>query len=282
MKKVVWANTLVKNEERYLWYAVSSIIDHVDKMLLWDTGSTDNTVQVIKELIKKYGSKIEFKEVGSVDPERFTQIRQEMLDKTKSDWLVILDGDEVWWQDSIKKLINLIQKEGDKLETIISPYYNIIGDIYHYQEKSAGKYQIDNYNGHINIRALNRRIPGLHLEKPHGQQGFYDGEGVLIQKRPEENRKYLDAPYFHFTNMVRSSTRQNDLNVPKRSLKFKHEIGISFPKDFSYPEVFYQKHPNIVFDVWGKMSNKYLLRASVETILRKVKRKFLPSKNAGY
>ena len=48
----VWAHTLVKNEERYIWYAVMSVIDWVDKILIWDTGSTDKTVEIIKEIEK--------------------------------------------------------------------------------------------------------------------------------------------------------------------------------------------------------------------------------------
>lgn len=51
---MITVHTLVKNEERYLWFAVTSVIDYVDKMLLWDTGSTDRTIQLIKELKKRY------------------------------------------------------------------------------------------------------------------------------------------------------------------------------------------------------------------------------------
>ena len=46
----IWAHTLVKNEEKFVWYSVMSIISHVEKVLLWDTGSTDNTPEILKEL----------------------------------------------------------------------------------------------------------------------------------------------------------------------------------------------------------------------------------------
>lgn len=282
MKKTIWAHTLVKNEERYLWYAVMSVADFVDKILLWDTGSTDNTLAIIEEIKKAKGEKISFKEVGEVNPEEFTKVRQEMLDQTKSDWILILDGDEVWWEESIKDLTNLIQKEGDILETIISPYYNIVGDIYHYQEKAAGQYRIDDQFGHFNIRAINRKIPGLHFEKPHGQQGLFDKDGVLIQERSKKYRRFIDAPYMHFTNMMRSSSYTNDAKVPKRSLKFKYEIGLPFPKNFHYPEVFYLPRPGIVSSPWEKMSPIYLIRAIPETVVKRLKRKFLPSQKIGY
>ena len=76
----IWGHTLVRNEERYLWYSVTSVIDYLDKLLLWDTGSADNTLKIIKELQKKYTDKILFREVGSVDKDNFTKIRQQMLD----------------------------------------------------------------------------------------------------------------------------------------------------------------------------------------------------------
>lgn len=281
MKKSIWVHTLVKNEERYLWYAVMSVIDHVDKILLWDTGSTDKTKDVIREIQKIKGDKIDFKEVGSVDPEQFTKVRQQMLDQTKSDWFLIVDGDEVWWEKSIKEVVKTIQEENN-LEMIVSPYYNVIGDIYHYQEESAGRYKIDERHGHINIRAINREIHGLHFEKPHGQQGLYDKDGILIQERSKEHHKFINAPYLHFTNMIRSSSRQSDLNVPKRDRKFKHEIGLPFSKDFHYPEIFYQEKPEIVLSPWNKMSQRYFLRGFGETLLKRIKRKILPNTKVGY
>ena len=280
MKKI-WANTLVQNEERYLWYAVTSVIDYLDKILIWDTGSTDKTVEIIKILQKKYPRKVEFKEIGEVDIDKFTSVRQQMLDETKADWVLILDGDEVWWDDSIKEVIETIQKLGDNLETIINSYYNVVGDIYHYQEKKAGKYKIDGKTGHLTIRAMNRKIPGLHLENPHGTQGFFDDKGKLIQERGRDNRKHIDAPFMHFTHMIRSSNLENDLNVPKRKIKRKIEIGNKFPLDFHYPEAFFKPKPRIVPSSWSKMNRNYFLKAIVYTPLRKIKRRIIHGKT-GY
>ena len=57
----IWGHTLVCHEERYLWYSVTSVIDYLDKILLWDTGSTDNTLKIIRDLQKTYPDKIDFK-----------------------------------------------------------------------------------------------------------------------------------------------------------------------------------------------------------------------------
>ena len=58
----VWAHTLVKNEARWLWYSVSSVIKHVDKLLLWDAGSTDQSSEIEKELERMYPGKIILKQ----------------------------------------------------------------------------------------------------------------------------------------------------------------------------------------------------------------------------
>ncbi len=276
----IWVNTLVQNEERYIWYSVMSVINHVEKILIWDTGSTDKTVEIINEIKRRYPSKIEFREVGKVDINEFTKIRQEMLNETKSNWLMILDGDEVWWEDSIKRVMETVSSKSD-IESIISPYYNIVGDIYHFQEEAAGNYMIDDKKGHYNIRLINRNIPGLHLEKPHGKQGFFDERGKLIQDRSRDKRRFLNLPYLHFTNMIRSNSIINDLEVPKRNIKYKYEIGESFPLDFYYPEVFFVVRPNIVPSPWEKMNKDYYSKSAIQTPLRKIKRRLMKRKS-GY
>lgn len=277
----IWAHTIVKNEERYLWFAVMSIIDYVDKIIIYDTGSTDKTLKIIEEIRKIKKDKIIFQEVGSVDVISYPQVRQKMLDQTKGDWLLIVDGDEVWWEDSIKKLTNLIRKKSNQLDSIVTPFYNIVGDIFHYQEEAAGNYVIDDRKGHINIRAVNRRIPGLHFEKPHGQLGLYNKEGVLIQEMPKNKRIFSDTPYMHFTNMIRSSSRGQDKKVPKRSFKLKYEIGKKFPEDFLYPEVFYKPFPSFVSSPFKTMSKSFYIKSLFLSLPRKVKRRILHSKS-GY
>ena len=279
--KSIWAHVLVKNEERYLWYAVTSVIDFVDRVLLWDTGSSDNSLQIIREIQKNYPSKVDFKETGEVTPERYTEIRQEMLESSKSDWFLLVDGDEVWWKDSIKKVTKVIQEKGDSMESLVVKMIYPIGDIFHYQEEAAGNYQIDGEKGHIAVRAVNCKIPGLHYEKPHGKQGIYDAKGVLIQNRDATKRLHLDASYLHFSHLPRSGNRMGDLLVPKRKMKLKYEVGYPFPKDYFYPEVFFRPRPSIAPSIWGRMDNRFLLRATLETPLRKAKRRIFKRK-VGY
>ena len=58
----ITAHCLIKNEENFVWYAIKSVVDFVDKIIVFDTGSTDKTVELIKKLAEEYPEKIIFEE----------------------------------------------------------------------------------------------------------------------------------------------------------------------------------------------------------------------------
>lgn len=277
----IWAHTLVKNEERYLWYTVSSVVDHVDKVLLWDTGSTDKTLEICRQLEKEFPEKVLFRQVKISSAQDFPRVRNQMLKETEADWLLMVDGDEVWWESSIKRVIATINKKGSEIESIVVPIVYAIGDIYHRQEEKAGQYELAGKKGHYALRAINRNIPGLTSLNPHGTWGWTDGEGRMIQDRPLEKILFVDAPYMHFSHLPRAGTIQDEKKVIKRPQKIKHELGNPFPKDFYYPEVFFRERPDFVPSPWNRMTYSFYLRAFLETPLRKIKRRVLSGK-VGY
>ena len=100
MKKYkVCVYTICKNEEKFVkrWY--ESIKD-ADYICVLDTGSTDNTVKLLKEL----GVKVEVKEIN---PWRFDVARNESLKliPKDADICISLDLDEVLMPNSIDNLI---------------------------------------------------------------------------------------------------------------------------------------------------------------------------------
>ena len=259
----IWANTIVNNEENFLWFAVMSVAKFVDKILIYDTGSTDKTVEVIKELRNRLGTKLEFKEVGEVDSMEFTKARQKMLEESKCDWILILDGDEIWWEGSIKKVISEINRRGDEIEGIVVPMKVGVGDIYHLQDESAGRYHILGKTGHLSLKAFSKNIPGLHVDWPYGKEGFFDGENRLIQER--KKIVFVDAPFMHVTHLKRSSLK-------RKHDKFKYELGNKVKQGFKFPEVLKREYPEFITSPWVKLSGMELFKARVLTPLRKMKR----------
>lgn len=270
----VWAHTLVKNEDRFLWYAVRSVVDYVDKVLIWDTGSQDNTLKIIGKLKEGFGDKIDFFEYGEVDLVGFTEARKKMLEATKADYVLTLDGDEVWWNDSIKKLVDFARRN-KRVESVFVKTINMVGDMYHYQDESAGQYRVGDKKGHFNLRLFSTRIPGLHAKGEHGRQGYWDGDGRPIQERGKDVVQVLDVSYLHMTHLVRSM-KNMDRKVPLRSGKFKYEIGKRLPLDYYYPEAFFVPRPIFVPSPWEPMQGYVYLRSLIEALPRKIKRKLVP------
>lgn len=262
----IWANTIVNNEENFIWFSIMSVLDYVDKILIYDSGSNDKTVEIIKKIQQLKSDKIIFKEVGEVDKLQFTKMRQKMLNDSICDWILILDGDEVWWNDSIKKLVEEINKKGDKIDGVVVPMMVPVGDIYHIQEEEAGQYKLAGRKGHLSLRAINRKIPGLHVDWPYGKESYLDENSLPVQER--KNIVFLDAPYLHLTHLNRSS-------VARRYNKFKYELGDKVSKDFQFPESLYLEYPSIVPSPWAQISGLSKIKSQLLTPLRKIKRRML-------
>ncbi len=254
------AHVLVKNEERFVWFAVMSVINYVDEVFVWDNGSSDKTSKIVS-LIKS--PKVKFRKVPEMSLQK---AREEMIHETKADWIFILDGDEIWHDSSIFEIRNGIEKSGDNKDCIVVPNYMLVGDIYHFQEREAGRYNVAGRRGHYNIRAV-RNTKGLHVEGVYGNEAFVTKEGIKVQDLPENRILMLNSPYLHASFLKRK----------------KFEIGDGFPSDFYYPEVFFRSRPEIVPSPWGSMSGNFKFLSFVETPFRKIyRRTFLSFKKHGY
>lgn len=77
---------IVKDEEAFLRKCIESVRDIVDEIVVADTGSTDNTAQLAREL----GADV----YSYAWAESFALARNFAISKAKSDWLLLLDADE--------------------------------------------------------------------------------------------------------------------------------------------------------------------------------------------
>lgn len=59
-KITVSVHALIKNESRFAWYSIMSVMPYMDKVMIRDTGSTDSTPQIISEIQKIGGEKVDF------------------------------------------------------------------------------------------------------------------------------------------------------------------------------------------------------------------------------
>ncbi len=93
---------IVKNESRNLPISIESLQKQVDEIVIVDTGSTDNTI----EIAKSYGAKI-FECEWNND---FSTPRNLALDNATGDWIIFLDADEYFPNDSGKNIRAIIEQ----------------------------------------------------------------------------------------------------------------------------------------------------------------------------
>lgn len=122
------AHCMVRNEP-FVYYAVKSVYDYVDEILLYDTGSYDaHTLDDILLLIDEdKDNKIIFKEVkietdetswtsenwvehknANIDKRGKGYVRKEMIEDTRTEFFMILDGDEVHYQQTMIVIRDLL------------------------------------------------------------------------------------------------------------------------------------------------------------------------------
>lgn len=256
MKLVV--HCLVKNEEKFIWYAIQSVIDYVDKILVWDTGSTDKTIEIIKAI---KSSKINFKQVSG----DITLLRQKMLEETDSEWILILDGDEIWWKDSITEAIDIISKNRN-IMAIVHENIMLTGDMYHYLPSNLGKYRIAGRTGHLNIRFI-KNISGLHVNGKYPNESYNHADGTKVQNLDKSKIYFASLPYLHASFIVRSS-------IDKK--KIKYDRGNTFSLDYFYPEVFFRNDvPESIPFVFYPSKLIFKIRSTILMPIKKLKRRFI-------
>lgn len=240
----ITAHCIIKNEENFVEYAIRSVVDFVDQIIVFDTGSTDKTVSIILELQARHPNKIFFEEKGLCDKKRHTELREEMLNKTNTEWFMILDGDEVWTKRGMEEVLSVINSSLE-VECLIAPFYLCVGDVYHRYYKD-GSFEILGKKGFFSPRVI-KKIRGLRWEGDYNDDVLVCEDGLPIFRM--KNSLFLREKYWHLTHLRRSSIDDIDYSSggnrkSKRRMTY-FIIGKVIPENI--PEVFNSKINKISF-----------------------------------
>lgn len=264
------AHMVVRNEDRFIWYAINSILPYVEKIIITDTGSTDMTMKIIKSI---KSDKITLKSVKIKSVEEISAIRNDQISITATNWFWIVDGDEIYTNKLCEEVIMMLKTTGNKYEGIVIGRYDLIGDIYHYQTESVGAYDLFERKGHIVLRLINKaKIPGLHVQGVYPYEGYYDEDGIEIIHHNKLRFRITQGKMFHAMYLPRS-TRGAVLFDTYHRNKWKIEKGIPKWESIPIPEVFYKTHPFFGKVILKKRSVIYELLASLFTPVKLLKRK---------
>jgi len=267
-KSGITAHMVVKNDDRWVWYAIMSVLPYVDRFLITDTGSSDRTVEIIKKISHP---NLEFNQIQVSHPKEVVEVRRQHLRQSKTPWIWMVDADEIYSQKLIKEIKDAIVKKPSR-EGIVVRRYDLLGDIYHYQpDEKVGGYQLFDQTAHYSPRLIRTSIPGLKLVGEYPNEGFVVSDGSRLIDHDQTNFYLTKNRYLHTTYLTRSSLGSN-LHGTFHRMKYKVEWGRSLPPP-EIPEVFNLKAPSPVLPPTSR-GLLYETSAALITPMKLIKRRF--------
>lgn len=258
---------MVKNEDQWVRYSLLSILPYVDTVLVTDTGSSDHTVEAIQSI---KSPKIKLTQTRVNTASDVTRIREDQLKKTQTAWFWVVDGDEVYPEETAQEVISAIN--AGKYEGVTVRRYDLLGDIYHRQKESVGSYNMFGQTGHLVLRALNlKKLKGLHLSGDYPLEGYYDNKGTAIVGH-DPALHYITNNYLYHAMYLKRSSLGGNLPMFNRG-KYKIELGIPIysvtPVVFDTPKKSWENDPK------SHRSLLYTWLATLITPIKNIKRKII-------
>ncbi len=166
---------IVKDEEKFLSTCLESVKDHVDEIIIVDTGSTDRTVEVAT----KYNAKIYHHPWEN----SFSKARNYSLSYATCDWILILDADEELEKEGACKLREVI-KDNEANVINLPVFYKPKGGK-NLSVSSSGRifrnYQGFHYEGIVHNKLIYSGIENnVNIQLYH--YGYHQGEEQMEKK----------------------------------------------------------------------------------------------------
>lgn len=189
---------LVSNEEYWLPYALECTRGYFLRYIIYDIGSTDKTKEIIKWWAETNpNSEMEIKLLPMCEPKVQGFFRNSMIAEAQSDYYFILDGDELYSQESIQRVIQspkVFDFRQNKLYGVVRRI-EVSGDL-----KQA--YGVNNVVPHHRL-----------YHRTAYWRGPHPGEYPAIEQTKFNEIEFQDIICYHFHNAQRSP---QDHLVPKR------------------------------------------------------------------
>lgn len=239
------AHFMIRDEQYTVGWALLAVAPYVKRVLFYDTGSTDKTLEIVEE-VNKIVRNIEITKVEdcldqtkwSANPEypvspnppcpRLGNVRNLMTEATDTEWFIIVDGDEVWHDKGVRGVSELVSSSIDtKIDCFYVPLIWLAEDA-HTQCRLANP-QIYPLTGRI------FRREGFECINPFpGEVGVYKGK---IACAGDDNVGLFETAYpmFHyemtFKPWRRKAVVRQPLPVPYPPVLFKYRelCGIPCP-----------------------------------------------------
>lgn len=188
MKKITPSKDLsvammIRNENPTAFFALLSVLPGVEKAIVVDTGSTDGTIELVEEIQKEFPDKIEFHQIKLPDSTGWSfqkhiapnvplgNLRAWIAEQIKTKYIWIVDGDEVYRQSTVEKIVDFCEHWPEGKNVIHIPLLWFARDIHHLAVTDPPSYPC---TGRL-FKREGFKISGAFP----GEMAVYDGEVIL-------------------------------------------------------------------------------------------------------
>lgn len=195
---------IVKNEEKNIVNCLDRALKIVDEAIVVDTGSTDKTLQILKD---NYGEDKRVRIIEYQWENDFSKARNKSLEYVTGDWILVLDADERIFCDR-KRLEEFLNSREDK--AYIIPIYNVIDRV------------------NISVSSTMTRLFRNENPKYHGEiheQIYVDGKNLLAKVIDGDVCKIY---HYGYTSMIFDEKSKWDRNMEIIKAQIDREPDVPF------------------------------------------------------
>jgi glycosyltransferase involved in cell wall biosynthesis len=249
---------MVLNEERFVRSAILSVLPIAAQVLVYDTGSTDRTLDEVASI---QSDKIVIVKKPMPGPGDLSRYHTEMIEQTKTEWFMMADGDEIYPDYAIQRI-------RQEMERIPANIHRILIERRHF---------IGSFNFLVPTHAVGRiyRTDRILWHGDYGVQTPYLKGDPKASFDPVSLRFTKDIFFFHCHNLSRSS-KDGDIGRLRRRRTPRFPACPYFgpwPETLPVDNATRSMTSRILFDCVGL--NLYILWVNwvqvLEKILKKIK-----------
>lgn len=211
----ITSNTLVRNGMPFIGKVLRQVAPFMDEMVICiSKSSNDGTKEEIMKVMAPYQGKIVWMTEDVKNKGDLTEVENDMVRKSTSDWVLFLSDDDYWPQDQLRLCLSELKKDPTILAYSVAPYQLI--DLGHYDptwdKKSFSKF--------LRNEELNFKGPWPKDMPFSGNTSLYHGHSPQVVKK-------LSYRFYHLSYMKETSFRKEEW-VPER-WRFNFGKGVEMP-----------------------------------------------------
>lgn len=189
---------MVRNEEFWIWFALAAALDGCDRLMLWDTGSEDRTLDIAQSVAD---DRLHVERVAVSKSQRLCEVRNDMLDATETDFFAIVDGDEVW-PPSLWRQVEAHTRD-PRCDAVVVPACYPFPWLGAFHTEGKDDHEIADVTGPYAARVF-RRAPGLRWRGEFGEDGLFSAGGTELTRGSHNWMRVVSEPFWHMTLLPRS------------------------------------------------------------------------------